>query len=267
MRIIDGTAALAAVSAAALIANHEREVASASGRLAAAAMEALMNAIDANDGQTGAHLRRVASYALTLGDAASLDEGEMRLIEQVALFHDIGKIHEALFDIIHESRKLSPAERREILTHPQRGADVLRPFDAFYPDLCDGVLSHHERWDGNGYPRRLKGHRIPLVARVVSIADSFDVITHTRRYHRGRSVEVARDIILAGRGTQFDPELVDLFAFPPVFEQMMATESRVRHWHAPVPKRTRGQREHHVKEITFRWRPESLATRARRKTA
>ena len=129
-------------------------------RFAAATLETLLNAIDANDRDTGAHVRRVATYALILADEAGLDDRQRRSVERVALFHDIGKIHAALFDIIHEETSLTPAERRAIDTHPHRGATVLSPVAKFYPDLSEGVLSHHERWDGNGYPRKLRGPKI-----------------------------------------------------------------------------------------------------------
>ena len=264
MRLPSSTIAAASVAgAAALIIKREYSGRQSAGRFAAAALETLLNAIDANDSDTGAHVRRVATYALILADAAGLDDHDKRIIEQVALFHDIGKIHEALFDIIHEDRKLTPAERRAIVTHPQRGAEVLEPLRAFYPDLPDGVLSHHEHWNGTGYPRHLKGRRIPLSARVVTIADTFDAITHHRRYRDGRSAEIARDIIAEGRGTQFDPELVDLFAFPPVFARIAAAEKRVGHWQKPVKQRRTGEREDLVPDITFRWRPGRSAMRGR----
>src|ERR1700681_3275265 len=141
-------------------------------RLSAATLETLLNAIDANDADTGAHVRRVATYALILGEAADLQERTLHSIERVALFHDIGKLHGALTDIFHDPRKLTPEERRAVMTHPQRGAEVLAPLEGFFPDLPKGVATHHERWDGTGYPRGLKGKRIPLVARVVAIADS-----------------------------------------------------------------------------------------------
>jgi putative two-component system response regulator len=121
-------------------------------RFVAASLEMLLNAIDANDAETGAHVRRVATYALVLADAADLTEHEQRVIELVALFHDIGKIHGALFDIVHDDATLTPADRRAIATHPQRGATVLAPLRGSYPELPEGVLSHHERWDGGGYP-------------------------------------------------------------------------------------------------------------------
>src|SRR5947209_10119600 len=189
-------------------------------RLSAATMETLLNAIDANDKETGHHVRRVASYALILGDAAGLDEHALRSIERVALFHDIGKLHGALTDIFHENAKLTPEERRAVRTHPHRGAEVLDPLSAFYPDLASGVAAHHERWDGKGYPRGLKGKRIPLPARIVTIADSFDAITHRRRYSAARSLGEAVAAIREGRGTQFDASLVDLFLSQPVISKI-----------------------------------------------
>ena len=251
-----------AATAAALIIRREHTARQSAERFAAAALETLLNAIDANDADTGEHVRRVATYALILADAAGLGDHDKRIIEQVALFHDIGKIHEALFDIIHDDRKLTPAERRAILTHPARGAEVLEPLKAFYPELPEGVLSHHEKWDGTGYPRQLKARRIPLSARVVTIVDTFDAITHHRRYRDGRSVEIARDIIVEGRGTQFDPELVDLFAFPPVFARIVSAVKRVGRWKKPVKQRRSGKEEDLVPDITFRWRPVRSATRA-----
>lgn len=253
----------AAAAASALVVRHELKGRRTAERVAAASLESLLKAIDANDPATGAHVRRVASYALVLADAAGLAEHEKRSVERVALFHDIGKIHEALFDIIHDAHKLSPAERKAIATHPQRGADVLAPLSGFYPDLPDGVLSHHERWDGTGYPRRLKGRRIPLSARVVAIADTFDAVTHSRRYRDGRSTETACEVVLEGRATQFDPDLVDLFVFPPVIARILATTREVARWTEPVQMRRTGRDEEEVPDITFRWRPGRTGTRGR----
>jgi len=238
-----------------LIREHRRR--EAGERVAAASLEVLLNAIDANDAETGAHVRRVAAYALVLADAAELEEHEQRNIERVALFHDIGKIHEALFDIIHEHTNLTPEERREIATHPERGAAVLAPLTPFYPELAEGVLSHHERWDGTGYPRRLRGRQIPLSARVVTLADTFDAVTHRRRYRDARGTTAGADVIAAGRGTQFDPQLVDLMLFPAVFDRILEQQRTPRH----MPRiargdRRRGERESSVPEVTFRWRPE-----------
>jgi putative two-component system response regulator len=247
--------ATAAAAAAAVLHRRNQTARRAAERFAAASLETLLNAIDANDADTGAHVRRVATYALILADAAGVSAHEKKVVERVALFHDIGKIHEALFDIIHDEKRLNRAERRAIATHPRRGAEVLRPLNGFYPELAEGVLSHHEKWNGSGYPRGLKGRRIPLAARIVAIADTFDAVTHRRRYRGAQSVDAGLDVIIAGRGTQFDPELVDLFIFPAVFEQISAAERVVAGWNEPVLQRRTGRDEQNVPDITFRWRP------------
>lgn len=223
-------------------------------RVAAAALEALLNAIDANDAQTGAHVRRVAAYALVLARAAKLDEHQRNTVERVALYHDIGKINAALFDIVHDNEKLSEKERALIVTHPQLGADVIRPLNAFYPELYEGVLTHHERWDGTGYPRGLRGAQIPVQARIVSFADTFDVITHGRRYERERSVTSARDVIASGRGTQFDPELTDLFLSEPVFAEIVRTFHAANSPQIVRPDRRDAASAVGAPDITFRWR-------------
>jgi putative nucleotidyltransferase with HDIG domain len=225
-------------------------------RFSAAALESLLLAIDANDPQTGAHVRRVADYAMPIAYALGVDERTWRTIELTSLFHDIGKIHEALFDIIHEPRKLTPAERRAIHTHPVRGAEVLAPIANFHPNLADAVLSHHERWDGRGYPRGLKGRNIPLAARVVALADTFDVITHGRRYRGSRAASEAQAIILEGRGTQFDPDLVDLMLLPPVFDRIMRRQRSFSGHSRELPRRRskNGVSGNSQPKVKIRWR-------------
>ena len=242
--------------AAGIVAQHERRGRQSMERFAAASLETLLNAIAANDAQTGEHVRRVAAYALVIADAAGLDERAQRAVERVALFHDIGKIHEALFDIVHDPTGLSPTERREIATHPRRGAEVLAPLAAFYPELPTGVLSHHERWDGKGYPRHLKGANIPLEARIVSIADTFDALTHNRRYRPGQGLDAAVEVIAGGRGQQFDPDLIDLVLLPPVLDHLARTHVQ-QHERGQRGGRRDGQRER-VPDVSFRWRSRSL---------
>jgi HD-GYP domain-containing protein (c-di-GMP phosphodiesterase class II) len=248
---------------------RERSMRQAAERLAAATLETLLNAIEANDSITGAHVRRVAAYSLVIADAAGFTAAEKHSVERVALFHDIGKLDEALTDIFHESSKLSPQERRAIKKHPQRGAEVLEPISVFYPDLRAGVMAHHERWDGSGYPKKLKGRRIPLSARVVAIADTFDAVTHRRRYSVGRSYTDGITVIADGRGTQFDPDLTDLFLSPPVQEQVKAI---LRDAHAPGRKKKRRRLggDQSAPDLIFRWRERvnehSSARRARRKS-
>lgn len=240
---------------------HERRQRILAERLGAATLETLLNAIDSNDAVTGAHVRRVARYSLMLCDALGLDERTCASVERVALFHDIGKIHEAITDIFHESSKLTPAERRAVTTHPQRGADVLAPLGPFYPELAKGVLAHHERWDGSGYPRHLKGKRIPLEARIIAIPDTFDAITNSRRYSEARSVTEAIRLIGEGRETQFQPELVDLFLSPPVLDAIEKARAESNHPHKRHHRRDGKKIDKDVPDIKFRWRTLAAARR------
>ena len=253
----------AGLAVGALVVAREHRERRTSERLGAAALETLLKAIDANDAETGAHVRRVATYAVIIAEARGLSPQHRRGVERVALFHDIGKIHGALFDVLHESDTLSDEERRSIASHPSRGADVLSPLHAFYPELSAGVLAHHERWDGTGYPRGLRGRRIPLSARIVAIADTFDVITHGRRYQQGRSVDDAARAIAAGRDRQFDPTLVDLVTSRPMLARLRVAV------HSPPPRSTRDRPErrtgtvHDAPDVTFRWRSGAVAPPAR----
>jgi HD-GYP domain-containing protein (c-di-GMP phosphodiesterase class II) len=248
-----GTAAAIAGASFAFATVRERRGRQRAERFAAAAIESLLRAIDANDKQTGAHVRRVAAYSMILADAMGLDAPSRRTLELTALFHDVGKIHRALVDIVHEPRRLTRAEREAIHTHPARGADVVAPLGDFHPALAEGVLAHHERWDGSGYPRGLRGRRIPLLARIVAIVDTFDAVSYSRRYRGARSSDEAARIILEGRGSQFDPELVDLFTMPPVLEDMTRAHETFARRGISIPHRERGEQERPPK-VRIRWR-------------
>jgi HD-GYP domain-containing protein (c-di-GMP phosphodiesterase class II) len=226
-------------------------------RLAAAALESLLHAIDANDSETGAHVRRVAASARTLAEFADGDSDLLLRVERVAIFHDIGKIDQALFDIVHDGQRLTTAERRLIRSHPARGAAVVAPLAPFYPELPAGIRAHHERWDGKGYPDGLAGSDIPVEERFVAITDVFDALTHRRRYRSATTRQEAREVIAAGRGTHFDPDLTDLFLFDPVFH---AAQHARRAAAKPAGSARKNEilyvqvRPQQVPELSFRWR-------------
>jgi HD-GYP domain-containing protein (c-di-GMP phosphodiesterase class II) len=242
---------------------RERRIRRSVERLGAATLESLLDAVDANNPETGSHVRRVASYSLVLANAAGLTERECHDIERIALFHDIGKLDGAVSDIVQIATILTESEREAVRTHPKRGADVLQPLCAFYPSLPEGVLAHHERWDGTGYPRGLVGEEIPFNARLVAIADTFDAISHARSYSRAKSFEAAVEQIAAGRATQFDPDLVDLFMLPPVqadiakaMRQALSPRRR-KEKHGKTHKRRRTETQRATPDINFRWRKQS----------
>ena len=252
----------AEVAAAERLATRREETSHLVTRIAAAAFECLLHAIDANDPETGAHVRRVATVAVILTRAADGDEVSQHRVERVALFHDIGKINGALFDVMRGTVGLTADERRLIATHADRGAEVMQPLASFYPELPEAVRAHHEWWNGGGYPRGLRGEEIPFEARIVAIADVFDALSHRRRYKAAQSVAHSDELIAAGRGLQFDPDLTDLFLSPPVQEEIAeATRGRRPHPAAAVllggarsdPRRQAGLR-HDTPEIAFRWR-------------
>ena len=222
---------------------------------------AMLAGLDAHSQRTARYANLLARRLMVLsGGRGELSGLSAEVLAVATLFHDVGKIDAAMYDIVHEASELSPKERALVLMHPLRGAQVLRPLSAFYPDLAEGVLSHHERWDGIGYPRGLRGEEIPLAARIVAIADTYDVVTHGRRYRgEGRgSLADGQSALRAGRGTQFDPALVDLALEPRV---LAALEGAVRTSHGPRIWRREGGRSRTVSgvpDITFRWRSEAL---------
>jgi len=185
-----------------------------------ATVRALTNAVEARDAYTGKHAERVAAYALEIGSACGQEWAGSPEIEFGFLLHDIGKV--AVPDsILHKPEPLTPQERELIQLHPVTGWEIVRQVD-FLGAASDVVRYHHERWDGTGYPDRLKGEDIPLTARVFAVADTLDALTTTRPYRPSSPLSEARALIEEARGTQFDPDVVDALAGIPddVFERI-----------------------------------------------
>ncbi|MDQ0918917.1 HD-GYP domain-containing protein [Paenibacillus sp. V4I5] len=166
----------------------------------------LAAALDARDAYTAGHSTRVAKYSLLIGRAVDLNEQELDLLNKTALLHDIGKIG-VRDDVLLKESRLTDEEFEQIKLHPVLGESILKqiePAEAMAP-LLPGVRSHHERFDGGGYPDGLKGLDIPEFGRIIAVADAFDAMTSDRPYRKGMPVEKALAILAEGKGTQWDP--------------------------------------------------------------
>jgi diguanylate cyclase (GGDEF)-like protein len=170
---------------------------------------ALAATIEARDPYTYGHSRKVRGYAVALAEALTLPSDKVAIISHAALLHDIGKIG-ILDEILNKPGKLDVNERELIKTHPQLSRTIVGHVPSLTPCI-PAILHHHERWDGNGYPSGLKENAIPLEARILAIADSFDAMTSLRPYRAPLSAKEALEELKRNAGTQFDPTLIVQF--------------------------------------------------------
>ncbi len=169
---------------------------------------ALVTAIDAKDEYSHGHSVRVAEYAMRIAQNMGKSEEECKMVYYAGLLHDVGKI--GIPDaIINKQDELSPEEYEEIKKHPVLGNQILSSIRD-YPYISIGAHYHHERYDGKGYPDGLKGEDIPEIARIISVADAYDVMSSNRSYRRAIPQQIIREEIIAGAGTQFDPEIAQV---------------------------------------------------------
>lgn len=163
------------------------------------------------DDDTHHHTERVGTIAALLGEAVGLDAGHLTVLRRAAELHDIGKV--AIPDrILLKPGKLTPEEFEVIKTHTTAGADILAGSSSAYLEMAASIaLSHHERWDGGGYPVGLSGQDIPIESRIVMVADVFDALTHERPYKTAMTVEEALVQMRQQTGTFFDPWLMSAF--------------------------------------------------------
>lgn len=169
-------------------------------------VEVLVRALEARTGEVGS-LRRLAAAAREMAGHLEVTPGQREALELGALLHDIGEIRtpEA---VLQKPGPLTPEERLLVEQHPAAGVEILETVPLLTPAL-DVVGGHHERFDGTGYPHRLRGEEIPVTARIFAVVDALDAMTHNRLYRRARSVSEALDEVRKGAGTQFDPRVVE----------------------------------------------------------
>ncbi len=172
-------------------------------------LSALVAALDARDRETEGHSKRVVAYTLALAEKMGVPADQRQEIARGAMLHDIGKIG-VPDSILHKTGSLGEGEWAIVHKHPEWGKQILEGIH-FLEGPAQMVLTHHERWDGSGYPLGLKGEQIPLGARIFAVVDAFDAMTSYRPYRNPESYQKARTEIREGRGTQFDPAIVDEF--------------------------------------------------------
>ncbi|MCR4791186.1 MAG: HD domain-containing protein [Lachnospiraceae bacterium] len=170
---------------------------------------AIAKTVDAKDTLTSQHSQRVSDYSVIIAKHIGFSEEEVENIKKAALLHDIGKI--GIPDaILNKPAKLTDAEYQIMKRHVTKGAEILKDF-TLVEHAAEGAKYHHERFDGTGYPEGLKGKKIPLYGRIIAIADAFDAMTANRVYRPRMDFEAVMEELRKGRGTQFDPELLDVF--------------------------------------------------------
>ena len=174
-----------------------------------ATIEALALAIDAKDQTAQSHIRRVQIYAAGLAKALGMPEHEIQGVKTAALLHDIGKLA-VPEHILSKPGPLTQEEFQKIRIHPQVGAEIISAVPFPYP-VAPLILSHHERWDGRGYPQGLKAEDIPLGARILTVVDYFDALTSDRPYHRAMDHEAALSVLEQESGKALDPQVLKMF--------------------------------------------------------
>ena len=172
-------------------------------------IESLAIAIDAKDQTTHGHVRRTQIYATQMGALLNVSEKELQALHAGALLHDIGKLAVPEY-ILNKPGKLTEAEFAKMKIHPTVGGDILRRVNFPYP-VEDIVRYHHEKWDGSGYPKGLKGESIPLIARIISVVDFYDATRCDRPYRKGMKREESLALLRSMVGSAFDPKVVETF--------------------------------------------------------
>lgn len=178
-------------------------------RICEMAARTILSALDAKDNYTFGHSMRVCYFSMIIGKEMGLTDPEMYDLQLTGLFHDIGKIGTP-DAILNKPSRLNDEEFKIMKQHPSQSYEILKGFDVF-ENVAKFAKHHHERFDGRGYPDRLKGEEIPLFSRIVLISDTFDAMTSTRAYRKGLPYEVAYNELIEFSGSQFDGGLVKHF--------------------------------------------------------
>ncbi len=218
-------------------------------------LQVLADSIDARDYLTAGHSEVVTEYAAGIAEAMEQTDEYIQMIRIAGLLHDYGKIG-VPDSILKKNGLLTPEEREIINTHPARTQQILSqvPFRGLQKQIPEIAGAHHERWDGDGYPRGLKGDEIPLGARILAVADFFEAITSKRHYRNPMPLEKALDLLRESSGSHFDPEVVNAFFAYLEYRDFALVRPSVqeKHYIAPKGSRRRSPRVEYRTQVSVR---------------
>jgi putative nucleotidyltransferase with HDIG domain len=198
-------------------------------------VELLLNTLCSGDPETARHSRRVADLTDAVARTYRLGRQRCAKLRVGALLHDLGKLDDHLSPLVHSRHRLNDSERSAVEHHSNESADILQPLESLHPGIGLIVESHHEQWNGEGYPQGLTGPYIPLESRIISVADVFDAVTQPRPYHRPIAPEEARAELRKGAGAKFDPEVVARLDRPEVWSEWLRIAREGRREEATHP--------------------------------
>lgn len=202
-------------------------------------LQVMVKAIEARDPYTSGHSVRVSEFSRTVALELGLSAKDIESIETAALLHDVGKIHEEFAPLLRKESRLTDEETALMQTHSTKSAELVGIISKFRGFIQDSVRHHHERWDGQGYPAGLGGKNIPLGSRIILISDTIDAMTTDRPYRKRLGLDVVIAELQKCKGTQFDPELIDVVISSVALRRLIAGSSSSGEISENVPRRSR----------------------------
>lgn len=191
-------------------------------------LELMVKAIEARDPYTSGHSVRVSAMSRAIAAELRLPYDTIEQVATAALLHDVGKIHEKFAPLLRKESRLTPEEHAVLQEHPVKSAELVGVISSFKGGVLEAVRSHHERWDGNGYPDRLSGQHVPLGARIIAVADTVDAMRTDRPYRPAATYEETIRELERCRGAQFDPAIIDVALGSMIVRSMFAAPQEVR---------------------------------------
>ncbi len=202
-------------------------------------LQVMVKAIEARDPYTSGHSVRVSELSRAVAVELGLSAKEIEQVETAALLHDVGKIYEEFAPLLRKEGRLTPEETVVMQTHSTKSAELVGIISKFKGFIQDSVRHHHERWDGEGYPAGLSGKTIPLASRIILISDTIDAMTTDRPYRKRLSLDIVIAELQKCKGTQFDPELVEVAVSSVAVRRLIAGPAQESQDKAAPPLRSR----------------------------